>query len=81
MAMQKRRDARLEALIARAAEEIKRLNPQIGMPQEPLPAELSAELERDGRELEHLWDELDRQRGGPLNGEPATEAVDTDRGE
>jgi hypothetical protein len=81
MAMQKRRDARLEALIAQAAEEIKRLNPHIGTPQEPYPEEMYADLARDGRELEQLWDEMDRQRGGPLEGEPAAEAVDADRGE
>ena len=81
MAMRQRRDARLEALIEQAAEEIKRLNPHIGMPQKPFPDALCTELERDGRELEQVWNELDRQRGGPLEGEPAAEAVDADRGE
>ncbi len=81
MAMRSRGDARLDALIAQAAEEIKRLNPSIGTPQEPVSDTLAGELERDRRELEQLWDELDRQRGGPLHGELAAEAVDADRGE
>lgn len=79
--MQQRRDARLEALIARAANKIKQLNPQIGLPQESSSDVLYMELERDRHELEQLWDELDRQRGEPLEGEPAAEAVNMDRGE
>ena len=81
MAVHKRRDARMEALIAAAAAAIRQLNPQIGAPEEPYPDELYAELQRDARELERLWDEADRQRGGSPAGEPAAAAVDADRGE
>ncbi len=81
MAMRKRRDARLEALIAQAAKEIKQFNPHIGTPQEAPSDAQYAELERDRHELEQVWDELDRQQSQQPEGEPGAEAVDIDRGE
>ena len=81
MAVQRSWDAETEALVLQAAAEIKRLNPRIG---EPLPAYTEdeyAQAQRESLELERIWDELDRQRGGPATGEPAAEAVSADRGE
>jgi hypothetical protein len=81
MAVQHERDAETEALASRAAAEIKRLNPRIGEPVAALSEEEYARAQQETRELERIWDELDGQRGGPVTGEPAAEAVSADRGE
>lgn len=81
MAVNQHHDPDLEALIQRAASDVKRVNPQLGAPQLPVTDADFAELERDRRELEHMWDELESQFGGPMTSEPAAHAVDDDRGE
>ena len=81
MALNKKHDPRLETLILQAAVDIKRINPHIGAPQQPVPDSDYLEVERDRQELERIWEELDRERGGPASDEPAAKAVDEDRGE
>lgn len=81
MALKKKHDPRLEALILRAAEDVKRANPHIGAHQQPLSEDEYAEIERGRQELERVWDEMERQRGGTLTDEPGARAVDKDRGE
>ena len=81
MAIQHERSAETEALASRAATEIKRLNPRIGEPIVALSDEEYARAQQETLELERIWDELDRQRGGPASGEPGAEAVNADRGE
>lgn len=81
MALNRKHDPRLEALILRAAEDVKRMNPHIGADQQPLSEAEYAEIESGQQELERVWDEMERQRGGPLTDEPAARAVDEDRGE
>jgi hypothetical protein len=68
-------------LILQAAADVKRINPHIGEPERPAPESDYAEIERDRDELERVWDEVDRQRGGPATGEPTSQAVSDDRGE
>jgi hypothetical protein len=81
MALNKKHDPRLEALILQAAADIKRVNPHIGALESPAPDSDYAEIERDREELERVWDEVDLQRGGPVTSESAAQAVSDDRGE
>lgn len=81
MALNRRHDSRLDALIQQAAEDVKRVNPHIGADQQPLSEAEYAEIEHGRQELEHIWDEIERQRGGPLTEELGAQAVDEDRGE
>lgn len=81
MALNKEHDPNLEALVRRAAVEIKRANPQFGAPQQSVTEPEFEELERDRTELERIWDALESRLGGPIQGEPAAHAVDEDRGE
>lgn len=80
MALNKR-DPRLHILIRQAAEDVRRLNPYIGAAQQLETEAQYAEVERGREELERIWNEMERQRGGPFMGEPAAQAVDEDRGE
>lgn len=81
MALNKKHSPRLEALILQAAADVKRITPHIGAPEQPAPESEYAEIERDRQELEQVWDEVDRKRGGAAAGEPAAQAVNDDRGE
>lgn len=81
MALNRKRSPQLAELIQRAAEEVKRLNPHIGEPQRPMSDEEWAEEVRSQEELERIWDEIDRQRGGPDTEETGAKIVIEDRGE
>ncbi|HZC07900.1 MAG TPA: hypothetical protein VE338_19850 [Ktedonobacterales bacterium] len=81
MALNRKRDPLLEDLIRQAAADVRQVNPHIGAPQQPTPDAERAAIERERQEAERIWDELDRQRGGPLLDEPAARAVDEARGE
>jgi hypothetical protein len=74
-------DPRLQVLIRQAAEDVRRLNPHIGAAQQPETEAQYTEVKREREELERIWAEMERQRGGPLTDEPAAHAVDEDRGE
>lgn len=80
MSLNRKRNPNLETLILQAAEDIKRANPHIGELERSAPDSDYAEIERDRDEIEQVWDEIDRQRGGPPSGEPAAQAVSDDRG-
>ena len=80
MALNKQRDAEMEALILRAAAEIKRLNPHIGEEPQPYTEEELRELEEIDAELERLWNSPEGQRAQQL-GYTAALAVSEDRGE
>lgn len=81
MALNKKRDAELEALILRAAAEIKRLNPHLGEPARPYTEEEYAEILRDAKELDRLWDSPEGRKARERGGTPAADAVNEDRGE
>lgn len=81
MALNRKHNPQLEALILQAAADIRRANPHIGDSEAPAPEADYAEVERDRDELEHLWDEIDRQRGGPATDEAGAQAVNDGRGE
>lgn len=81
MALNKKRDPRLEALILQAAADVKRVNPHIGAAQQPLADAEYAEVVRGHEELERIWDEMERRRAGPPAEELAAQSVDQDRGE
>ncbi|HKV84403.1 MAG TPA: hypothetical protein VJN88_07595 [Ktedonobacterales bacterium] len=81
MALNKKHDPRLEALILQAAEDVRRVNPHLDAPELPLSEAENAELEHGRQNIERVWDEMDRQRGGALIDELASRAVDDDRGE
>lgn len=70
-----------EALLERAAEAVQRANPHIGEVSQEYSAEDYAELIQENREMEHLWDELDKQRYGRPQAYTAADAVNDDRGE
>lgn len=84
MAANRKHDAAWDALVARAAAEVRRLNPHIGAPPaHPYTDEEYAELAEDARQLAQVWDEMDRQRqkAGKTQPYTAADAVDEDRGE
>jgi DNA-nicking Smr family endonuclease len=82
MALNKKLNPQREALIRRAAADVRRLNPHIGAAQQPLSEAEYAEIERGRLELERIWDDMERQQDSkPLTDEPAASAVDEDRGE
>jgi hypothetical protein len=81
MALNKKHDPTVEALILRAAAEIKRANPQFGAPQQPVAEPEFEELERDRTALERIWDAVESQLGGPIQGEPASQALGEERSE
>ncbi|HEU4782233.1 MAG TPA: hypothetical protein VFS83_02730 [Ktedonobacterales bacterium] len=83
MAANQKHDAVREALIARAAAEVRRFNPHIGEIRQPYPDEEYAELVEEGRRLSLVWDEIDQQRQseGVSQSYTAADAVDEDRGE
>lgn len=70
-------DAR-EALIQRAAAEIRKLNPRIGQPQQPMPEDEYARLMQEAHELERIWDQVDEQSAGKPK-YSASDAVVEDR--
>jgi hypothetical protein len=80
MALNKKRDAEMEALIQRGAAEIKRLNPHIGEAPQPYTEEELQELEEMDAELERLWNSPEGQRA-QQPGYTAAQAVSEDRGE
>ena len=80
MALQKRREPALDALIRKAAAEVVRRNPHIGAPAPSYAQEELAEIERLDAEMARLWDSPDGQRAVQL-GYSASDAVDEDRGE
>ena len=80
MALQKRRDPALDALIRKAAAEVVRLNPHIGAPSPSYAQEELAEIEHVDAEMARLWDPPDGQRAQQL-GYSASDAVDEDRGD
>ncbi len=70
-------DAR-EALIQKAAAEIRKLNPRIGQPQQPMPEDECARLMQEALELERIWDQIDEQTAGARK-YSASDAVVEDR--
>jgi hypothetical protein len=80
MAIPKRHDPDLDALLRRGAAEITRLNPHIGSPAPTYTDEECAAILRDDEELDSLWASPDGQRARQL-GYTAADAVDEDRGE
>lgn len=69
----------LQELARRAGEELRRLKPELFSPKQPAtPAEV-AEDEDQERELERIWDEIDRSvhSGGTYT---SAEAINEDRG-
>ena len=81
MALNKKHTPYLDALIAQAASEVRSLNPHLVDPQQDTLPEVQAEIERERADLEHIWDELARQRGKASGDEPVASAVNEDRGE
>ncbi len=81
MALKKNRDPRIELLTRQAAADIQLRNPSLFAPQLPLTEAEYAELEQEQRELERIWDDMERQPYDSATDEPAARAVDEDRGE
>jgi hypothetical protein len=83
MAANQQHDSAREALIARAAAEVRKFNPHIGEIHQPYPDEEYAELVEDSQRLALVWDEIDRQRQseGKSQAYTAADAVDEDRGD
>lgn len=81
MALNKQHAPHMQALILRAATDVRQLNPHIGAVQRTATESEYAEVERERQERERLWDDMDRQRGASDADESAAQAVDADRGE
>lgn len=81
MATKRRPDDVREALIRKAAADIKKLNPHIGEAQRPTSDDEYVRLCEDATELERVWDEMDRQTDGGAPRYLASDAVDEDRGD
>jgi len=81
MALSRKLDPSLEALLQQAIEEQRAVNPALFREPQPLSEEVIDQLLRDEAELERTWDEMDRQRGNTPRRYTAAEAVDQDRGE
>lgn len=80
MAIKRRTDEAREALIQKAAAEIRKLNPRIGQPPQPMPEDEYARLMQEAHELECIWDQIDEQRAGAPK-YSASDAVIEDRGD
>jgi hypothetical protein len=81
MAVQKKRDESWDDLVARAAAEVRQANPHIGAQEGSYPEDEYVELVEYARQLERVWDEIDRQRGNTPQSYTAADAVNEDRGE
>jgi hypothetical protein len=81
MAVQKKHDARWDALVAQAAAEVRQANPHIGKERGPYQEDEYAELVEEARQLERIWDEIDQQRGHRPQSYTAADAVDENLGE
>lgn len=81
MALNRKLDAELEALLERAIEEQRAVNPGLFEKPQPLSEAVIEQLLRDEAELEQIWDEMDRTRGNAPRRMTGAEAVDLDRGE
>ncbi len=81
MALKRPFDQTLDALIQKAAAEIKQLNPHIGEPQQSLSEDEYARLCEEAKELERIWDAMERQADRTPASYSASDAVDEDRGE
>ncbi|HLJ79971.1 MAG TPA: hypothetical protein VKT52_00710 [Ktedonobacterales bacterium] len=81
MAVSRKSGADWDELVKRAAAEIKRINPHIGIPALPLSDEDYTQVLDDARELERIWNEIDRCRDERMPPYSAADAVDEDRGQ
>lgn len=80
MALPRRQDPDLEALLRQGVEEITRLNPHIGAPPPTYTDEECAALLHDDEALEALWNSPEGRRA-QQSSYSASDAVDEDRGE
>lgn len=80
MALARKHDPHLEAPRLEAAAEVRRGNPLIGAGQQPMAEDEYAADQRERQELERVWDERDRERGGTTDMETGAQAVTEDRG-
>lgn len=81
MALNRKLEPELEALLRQAIEEQRAVNPELFEKPQPLSEEVIEQLLRDEAELERTWDEMDQQHGNIPRRYTAAEAVDQDRGE
>lgn len=81
MAGQKKRYQSWDESVARAAEDVRRVNPHIGEEPRAYPDDAYAELAESIRQLERIWEEMDRVRGNKPQSYTAVDAVNADRGE
>jgi hypothetical protein len=81
MAVPTKRDESWDDLVARAAAEVRQANPHSGAKEGSYPEDEYTELIEDARQLERVWDEIDRQRGNRPQSYTAADAVNEDRGE
>ena len=81
MALNRKLDVALDALLQQAIEEQRAVNPNLFDVPQPLSEAVSEQLLRDEAELQQTWDEMDRTRGNAPRHMTGAEAVDQDRGE
>ncbi|MGH2504547.1 MAG: hypothetical protein ACRDID_18725 [Ktedonobacterales bacterium] len=80
MALDRKRDPRVEELIAQAVADVERLNPHINASWQPMSDADSEEVAQNREQLERIWQDIEQQHGGQCADEPAVQAVDEDRG-
>lgn len=81
MALNRKLDAELDALLQQAIEEQRAVNPDLFAKPKPLSEAVIEQLLRDEAELQQTWDEMDRIRGNAPRRMTGAEAVDLDRGD
>jgi hypothetical protein len=80
MALNKKRNSRLDQLVAAAAADIKERIPSLGAQEQRVSETEYQELEQVRQGLERVWDEIDRQANGSSASDAGAHAVDEDRG-
>ena len=81
MALQRKTESDLDALLRQAIAEQRAVNAALFEPTQPHSEELIQELERDEEELVRTWDEMERVRGHLARRYTAEEIISQDRGE
>lgn len=81
MALNKKRNSRIDQLVAAATADIKERIPSLGAQEQPVSEAEYQELEQVRQVLECVWGEIDRQVSGSSASEAGARAVDDDRGE
>jgi hypothetical protein len=80
MALSRKLDPSLEALLQQAIEEQRAVNPDLFREPQPLSDEVYAQILKDAAEIERIWDEMDKKQPD-MPKVSAADIISKDRGE